>query len=54
MLMSMMVLNYNDLLVQKQSLKGVPRNKCSKNIQQIYRRTPIPKRDFNKVALQHY
>ena len=49
-----MVLIYNDLLVQKQSLKGVPRNKCSKNIQQIYRRTPIPKRDFNKAALLHY
>ena len=24
------------------------------NMQQIYRRTPMPKCDFNKVALQHY
>ena len=25
---------------------------CSENMQQIYRRTPIPKCDFNKVAKQ--
>ena len=27
---------------------------CSENMQQIYRRTPMPKWDFNKVALQLY
>ena len=27
-----------------------PRKRCSENMQQIYRRTPVPKIDFNKVA----
>ena len=27
---------------------------CSENIQQIYWRTPMPKCDFTKVALQLY
>ena len=27
---------------------------CSENMQQIYRRIPMPKFDFNKVALQLY
>ena len=35
--------------VQKQPLRGVPRKRCSENMQQIYRRTPMPKCDFNKV-----
>ena len=26
--------------------------RCSENMQQIYRGTPMPKCDFNKVALQ--
>ena len=30
------------------------RKKCSENKQQIYRRTLVPKCDFNKVALQCY
>ena len=41
---------------QKQPLRGVPRKRCSENMQQIYRRTPIPKCDFNKaaeIALRH-
>ena len=37
--------------IQKQPLGGVPRKRCSENMQQIYRRTPMPKCDFNKVAL---
>ena len=37
---------------KKQS--GVPRKRCSENMQQIYRRTPSPKCDFNKVAMQLY
>ena len=30
------------------------RKRCSEKMQQIYRRTPMPKSDFNKVALQLY
>ena len=36
----------------KQPLRGVLLKRCSENMQQIYRRTPMPKCDFNKVALQ--
>ena len=39
--------------LQKQPLRGVSRKRCSENMQQIYRRTPMPKCDFNKVALQN-
>ena len=38
-------------LFQKQPPRGVLRKRCSENMQQIYRRTPKPKCDFNKVAL---
>ena len=38
------------ILFQKQSPRGVPRKRCSENMQQIYMRTPIPKSNFNKVA----
>ena len=37
---------------QKQSVRGVLRKRCSENMQQIYRRTPMPTFDFNKVAKQ--
>ena len=37
---------------QKQPSRGVPRKKCSENMQQIYKRTPMAKCDFNKVAKQ--
>ena len=36
--------------LQKQSLRGVPRKRCSENIQQMYRRIPMPKCDFNKLV----
>ena len=39
-------------LVQKQPPRGVPTKRCSENMQQIYGRIPMPKCDFNKVALQ--
>ena len=39
---------------QKQPSRGVLKKRCSENIQQIYRRRPMPKCDFNKVALQLY
>ena len=36
--------------LQKQHSIGVLRKRCSKNIQHVYRKTSIPKKDFNKVA----
>ena len=39
--------------MQKQPFRGVIKKRCSENMQQIYRRTPMPKCDFNKVALQY-
>ena len=38
------------IIYQKQPPGGVPKKRCSENMQQIYRRTPMLKRDFNKVA----
>ena len=38
----------------KQASRGVPRKRCSGNMHQIYRRTPMPKCDFSKVTLQLY
>ena len=35
---------------QKQPFRGVLRKQFSENMQQIYRRTSMPKYDFNKVA----
>ena len=40
--------------MQKQPSRGVLREKSSENMQHIYRRTPMPKCDFNKVAKQLY
>ena len=37
---------------QKQPFRGVLIKRCFENIQQVYRKTPIPKCDFNKVAKQ--
>ena len=39
---------------RKQSSRGVLKKRCSENVQQIYRRTPMPKCDFNKVPKQFY
>ena len=36
----------------KAAVQAVLGKRCSENMQQIYRRTPMPKCDFNKVALQ--
>ena len=41
-------------LFQKQRSRGVLRKRCSENMQQVYRRAPMPKCYFNKVALQLY
>ena len=32
------------------AVQGVPRKRCSENMQQIYKRTPMSKCDFNKVS----
>ena len=39
---------------QKQPSRGILKERCSENMQQIYRRTPMSKYDFNKGALQLY
>ena len=41
-------------IMQKQPPRDVLRKRCSENMQQIYRRTPMQKCDFNKEALQLY
>ena len=43
------MLQYNS---QKQPSIGVLMKRCSENMQHIYRRTLMPKRDFDKVAKQ--
>ena len=40
--------------LQKQPSRGVLVKRCSKNMQQIYKTTSMPKCDFNKVAKQLY
>ena len=39
-------------ILQKQSPRGVLRKRCFENMQQIYRRAPMPMCDFNKVVKQ--
>ena len=43
-----------NIQTQKQQPRDVFRKRRSENMQPIYRRTPIPKCDFNKVAKQLY
>ena len=38
------------IYTQKQPSRGDLKKRCSENMQQIYRVTPMPKCDFNKVA----
>ena len=38
-------------ILQRQPSRGVPSKICSENMQQIYRRTPMPKCDFNKAEV---
>ena len=40
--------------LQKQPSRGVLRKRCSGNMQQIYRRTPMPKRDFNNIFVAYF
>ena len=39
-----------ETLFQKQSSRGVLGKRCSEDMQQIYRRVPMPKCNFNEVA----
>ena len=44
-------MNKLKLLIQTEAaLQRSPYKKCSENMQQIYRRTPMPKSNFNKVT----
>ena len=38
--------------LQKQPPRGVPSKRCSENMQQIYRKPPVPKCDFNKRCMK--
>ena len=40
--------------MNRSEAKGVVRKRCSENMQEIYRRTSMPKNDFDRVALQLY
>ena len=40
----------SNLKIQKKSPRGVLRKRCSENMQQIYKRAPMPKSDFNKSS----
>ena len=39
-------------VIQKQPSRGVLMKRCSENMQQIHRRTSMPKFDFNKVGME--
>ena len=41
-------------LKQRQRSRSVPIKRCSENVQQSCRRTPMPKSNFYKIALQLY
>ena len=47
-------LEIRKMLFQKQPPRGVLKKRRSENMQQIYRRTPMPKCNFKKVAKQLY
>ena len=39
---------------QKQPSRGVLKKRCCENMQQIYRRTPLPKCNFIEISLRHW
>ena len=41
-------------IIQIQPFRDVPKKRCFENMQEIYRRTPMPNCDFNKVARHFY
>ena len=48
------IFRHIDTFFQKQPSRGVLRKWSSKNLQQMYRKKPMPKGHFNKVTLQLY
>ena len=44
---------FNQNKIQEQPFRSVLRKRGSEILQQIYRRTPMSKCDFNKIAKQH-
>ena len=46
--------NVTAMIIQKKSSRSVFKKRCSENMQQMYRRTPLSKCNFNKVAFQLY
>ena len=51
---TVIVTNILNSFFQKQPSRGAFKKKGSENMQQIYRRTPMPKCNFNKVVQQFY
>ena len=43
-----------EVFLQKQQSRGFLKKRCSENMKQIYRITPMPECNFSKVALQLY
>ena len=48
------IMSLSSWKAKKQPSRGVLKKRCSENMQHIYKRTPMPKCDFNKAALQLY
>ena len=46
--------NRTQKITQEAAILGALRKRYSENMQQIYRRRPMPKYDFNKVTKQLY
>ena len=46
--------NTSSFISSEAATRGVLKKRCSENMQQIHRRTLIPKCDFNKVAIACY
>ena len=48
------IITLDKYIAQKQLPRDVLKKRCSEHKQQIYRKTPMAKCDFNKLALQLY
>ena len=49
---SSILINFTKCPCQKQPPRGVLKKKCSDNMQQIYKRSTMPKCNFNEIATQ--
>ena len=45
-------ISFSNYFSQRQPPRRVPRKRCSENMQQIYRKTPMLKCDFNKAIFR--